>query len=64
MSKKDFDSPVMFRQEFLDNLDKWFTDERLEQIFFISPEEEKELAEKKKRDVKVVKKEFLDDWDY
>lgn len=64
MSKTDLDKPMLFRQEFLDNLDNWITDEKLEKIFFISSEEEKELAEKRKRDAKVIKPEFLDDWNY
>lgn len=64
MSKMNIGAPIHFRKEFLDHIDEWFTDERVKSILFLSPEEEKELAEKRKRDAKVMKKEFLDDWDY
>lgn len=64
MSKIDLGKPLLFRKEFLEHINEWLTDEKVERILFYPPEEEKELAELKERDRKRLMPEYFDESNY
>lgn len=63
MSKIFPGKTMLFRPEAFDT-EKWISDKDLERIFFLTPEEENALAEKKERDRKILKDEYFDESNY